>query len=72
MGTLVVALKHVGLVAPKVCRILVPQSGIEPMSPALQGEFLTTSPPGKSLESILEGPALPHPLAQLDDVPLHP
>ena len=28
--------------------ILVPQPGIKPMSPALQGEFLTTEPPGKS------------------------
>ena len=31
------------------CRILVPQPGLEPMSPALQGGFLTTGPPGKSL-----------------------
>ena len=29
--------------------ILVPQPGIEPTSPALQSEFLTTGPPGKSL-----------------------
>ena len=29
--------------------ILVPQPGIEPTSPALQSEFLTTRPPGKSL-----------------------
>ena len=28
--------------------ILVPQSEIKPMSPALQGRFLTTGPPGKS------------------------
>ena len=28
--------------------IFVPQPGIEPMSPALQGRFLTTGPPGKS------------------------
>ena len=32
---------------PKTCRILVPGPGIEPMSPALQGEFLTTGPQGK-------------------------
>ena len=30
------------------CGILVPQPGIKPMSPALQGRFLTTGPPGKS------------------------
>ena len=32
-----------------VCRILVPQPGIEPVSPALQGGSLTTGLPGKSL-----------------------
>ena len=32
--------------------ILVPQPGIELASPALQGRFLTTRPPGKSLFSI--------------------
>ena len=31
--------------------ILVPHPGIEPMSHALQGRFLTTGPPGKSLFS---------------------
>ena len=31
--------------------ILVPGPGIEPMSSALAGRFLTTGPPGKSLES---------------------
>ena len=30
------------------CGILVSQAGIEPISPALQGRFLTTGPPGKS------------------------
>ena len=30
--------------------ILVPQAGIEPESPALEGEILTTWPPGKSPE----------------------
>ena len=38
-----------------VCGILVHQPGIEPMSPALEGGFLTTGPPGKSLYGILEG-----------------
>ena len=31
------------------CGILVPWLGIEPTSPALEGTFLTTGPPGKSL-----------------------
>ena len=30
------------------CGVLVPQPGMEPMSPALQGGFLTIEPPGKS------------------------
>ena len=30
------------------CGVLVPQPGIELMSPALQGRLLTTGPPGKS------------------------
>ena len=34
--------------------ILVPGPGIEPMSPALQGGFLTTGPPGRSLEKFLK------------------
>ena len=31
------------------CGILVPWPGIEPMSPALQGGFLTTGPPGRQM-----------------------
>ena len=31
----------------KACRILAPQPGIEPAPPALEGEFLTTGPPGE-------------------------
>ena len=44
------ALEHVGLVAPQhvVCGILASRPGIEPASPALEGRFLTTGPPGKS------------------------
>ena len=34
---------------PSACGTLAPQLGIEPMSPALQGRFLTTVPLGKSL-----------------------
>ena len=36
-----------GLVVLKY-EILVPQPGIKPKSPELQGRFLTTGPPGKS------------------------
>ena len=38
-----------GLSCPAACGIPVPRLGIEPMSPALAGRFLTTGPPGKSL-----------------------
>ena len=38
-----------GLSCPVACGILVPQPGIKPVSPALEGGFLTTGPPGKSL-----------------------
>ena len=37
-----------GLAALQHVRILVPESGIKPTSPALAGGFLTTGPPGKS------------------------
>ena len=37
-----------GLSCPTACGILVPQPGIEPSSPELEGGFLTTGPPGKS------------------------
>ena len=38
-----------GLVSyPVSCGILVPQPGTNPESPGLEGEFLTTGPPGKS------------------------
>ena len=39
------------LSCPAACGILVPQPGIEPAFPALEGGFLTTGPPGKSLKS---------------------
>ena len=41
------ALEHVDSVVA-ACGILVPRPGIEPASPALEGGFLTTGPPGKS------------------------
>ena len=39
-----------GLSCPMARGILVPRPGIEPPSPALEGRFLTTGPPGKSLK----------------------
>ena len=33
--------------------ILVPPPGIEPVSPALEGGFLTTEPPGKSPDGLV-------------------
>ena len=42
-----------GLNAPTAC-VLVPQPGIEPTSPALEGRFLTAGPAGKSLNLGLE------------------
>ena len=37
-----------GLSCPMACGILVPRTGIEPVSPALEGGFFTTGPPGMS------------------------
>ena len=42
-----------GLSGPARCGVLVPGSGIEPQSPALEGGFLTAGPPGKSLRCCL-------------------
>ena len=41
-----------GLRCPKACGILVSWPGMEPMSPALEGGFLTTEPPGKVSQKI--------------------
>ena len=38
-----------GLRCPSALGLLVPQPGLELTSPALQGRFLTTGPPGRSL-----------------------
>ena len=38
-----------GLSCPMACEILVPRPEMESTSPALQGRFSTTGPPGKSL-----------------------
>ena len=47
MDSLIVAR---GLSCPlRACGILVPQPGVKPPSPELQGKFLTTGPPEKSL-----------------------
>ena len=37
-----------GLSCPAACGILVARPGIEPASPALEGRFFITGPPGKS------------------------
>ena len=42
-----------GVFGPEACEILVPQLGIESISPALEGEVLTTDPPGKSHPSFV-------------------
>ena len=39
----------------EACGIPVPRLGIEPSPPALEGEVLTTGPPGKSLHLLLQG-----------------
>ena len=39
------------LSCPTACGILVPQPGIKPEIPALEGRFLTTGPPGKFQDS---------------------
>jgi len=41
-----------GLRCPVACGILVPQPGIKPVFPALEGGFLATGPPRKSPEYI--------------------
>ena len=40
---------HTGFAAPTACRTLVPQPGTE-LASALEGGFLTTGPPEKSLD----------------------
>ena len=54
------ALEHVGPVVmvcwlsfTVVCGISVPRPGIEPSSPALEGRFLITEPPEKSLPKVI-------------------
>ena len=64
------SLRHVGSVVearglscPTACGILVPRPRIKPASPALEGGFFTTGPPGKSPhEEILIRVALRHTL----------
>ena len=53
MGASLVAIHE--LTGPLACEILVPQPGIEPVSPALQGRFVTAGPPGKTLLGNLNG-----------------
>ena len=47
------AIEAWGLVTLWACRILVLWPGIEPVSPPLQGGFLTIGPPGKSLSTLI-------------------
>ena len=42
-----------GLSCPRTCGIPIPRPGIKPRSPTLEGGFLTTGSPGKSLKSII-------------------
>ena len=51
-GTGSVVVEH-RLSCPEACGILVPRPGIEPVSPALAGKFLTTGPPGKFSNKVL-------------------
>ena len=58
---------------PEACGILAPWPGIEPAPPALEGEVLTTGPPGKSLDLLIlllaPYPFLsPFPSKQVNDV----
>ena len=53
-GTWALSLRHAGLSGPMACGILVPRPGIESASPALEGGFFTTGPPGKSLLQTFE------------------
>ena len=39
---------------PEACGILAPQPGTEPAPPALEGEVLTTGPPGTSPKDIFK------------------
>ena len=48
----VVAVQELSCLFP--CETSVPQPGIEPMSPALEGGFLTTELPRKSLRFLLD------------------
>jgi len=49
-----------GLSGPIACGILVPQPGIKPAFPALEGRFLTTGPLGKSKTYFLNLMPPPH------------
>ena len=42
-----------GLSCSTTCGVLVPRPGVESVSPTLQGRFLTTGPPGKTIKIIV-------------------
>lgn len=44
-----------GFSCPKACGILVPQPGIKPMAPALEGGLLNTGPPGSPRSNLNRG-----------------
>ena len=52
-GMWVLQFVALGLRCPMACGISVPQPGIEPTSPALEGRFLTPGPPGMALRQCL-------------------
>ena len=47
----------------EACGILAPQPGLEPAPPALESRFLTTGPPGKSLEETIRVDEYVHSIA---------
>ena len=53
----------------EACKILAPQPGIEPTSPALEAEVLHTGPPGKSqvvISVFLKASIIPEQVSTLD------
>ena len=49
----ILLLFYVLFFGPEACGLLTPRPGIEPTPAALEGEVLTTGPPGKSLSQVL-------------------
>ena len=51
--TIFLLLNILGFFGTEACGILAPWPGIEPAPPPLEGEVLTTGPPGKSPEMMV-------------------